>query len=218
MDSEPLWLTRAWSQAGASARIGILALCTLLFASVADSRPVLAYAAVTPAGGGTRLVAGTPATLSGPYVTEAVPGGIGAGDITLQTPPGFEFDTSQYVTATVTNKGNCSPDEIANGANLAAPEQSASPSPRAAALGWRHRANCGARPGPDHGNSDAAELWRLCGEHRVVGHQHNSHGRRKRQHNQSPREQRDLGRHRRSYRLRAAIRHRPSATRGNRGS
>jgi len=107
-------------------------MCSLLFALVADSRPVLAYAAVTPASGGARLVAGTPATLSGPYVTEAVPGDIGAGDITLRTPPGFEFDTSQYVTATVTNKGNCILDEPANGANLSAPDQSASPSPGAA--------------------------------------------------------------------------------------
>src|SRR3712207_4875564 len=45
MDSEPLWLTRAWSRAGASARIGLLVMCSLLFALVADSRPVLAYAA-----------------------------------------------------------------------------------------------------------------------------------------------------------------------------
>ena len=133
MDSEPLWSTRAWSRrAGASARIPILALCTLLFASVADSRPVLAYAAVTPASGGTRLVAGTPATLSGPYVAEALPGDIGAGGITLRTPPGFEFDPSRYVTATVINKGNCSPDEPANDADLAAPDQSASSSPSSA--------------------------------------------------------------------------------------
>jgi cell wall-associated NlpC family hydrolase len=127
-DSEPLWLTRAWTQAGTSARIGTLALCALFFALVADSRPVLAYAAVTPASGGTRLIAGTPATLSGPYIAEAAPGDIGAGDITLQSPPGFTFDTTQYVTATVTHKGSCSSDELANGANSAAPDQSASPS------------------------------------------------------------------------------------------
>src|SRR5215212_7590552 len=104
----------------------------LFFALVADPRPVLAYAAVTPASGGTRLVAGTSAKLSGPYLTEAAPGDIGAGDITLQSPPGFKFDTSQYVTATVTNKGNCSPGEPASGANSAAPDQSASPSPSSA--------------------------------------------------------------------------------------
>ena len=96
----------------ARTRIGVLALCllfsgpTLLFGEL---RAAQAYATVTPAGGGTGLVVGTPATLSGPYLTEATPGDIGAGSITLQAPPGVEFDTSQYVVATATSTGNCTP-------------------------------------------------------------------------------------------------------------
>jgi cell wall-associated NlpC family hydrolase len=130
--NEPPWLSRVWAQAGASGRIGILILCALFFALVADSRPVLAYATVTPASGGTRLVAGTPASVSGPYVAEAVPGDIGAGDITLQAPPGFKFDTSQHVTATVTTKGNCRPGGLTKDASVAAQDQYVPPSPSSA--------------------------------------------------------------------------------------
>jgi hypothetical protein len=97
----------------ARTRIGVLALCllfsgpTLLFGEL---RAAQAYATVTPAGGGMGLIVGTPATLSGPYVTEAAPGDIGAGSITLQAPLGVEFDTSQYVVATATSTGNCTPE------------------------------------------------------------------------------------------------------------
>ena len=122
--------TRA--RASATARIGILALCGLLLALVADPRSALADAAVTPASGGTELVVGTSAPLSGPYVTEAVPGDIGRGAITLQTPPGFEFDTSQYVTAMVTNEGNCSSGGSANDSASAAQNGDASTAPSSA--------------------------------------------------------------------------------------
>ena len=124
--------TRARARAGATARIGILALCGLLLALVADPRSALADAAVNPASGGTELLVGTSAPLSGPYITEAVPGDIGTGAITLQTPPGFEFDTSQSVTATVSNKGNCNPGRPANGSASAAQNGDASTAPSSA--------------------------------------------------------------------------------------
>src|SRR5829696_3988632 len=129
---EALRSTGAWARACAPARIGILALCALLLALVADPRSALADAAVTPASGGTELVVGTSAPLSGPYVTEAVPGDIGRGAITLQTPPGFEFDTSQYVTAMVTNEGNCSSGGSANDSASAAQNGDASTAPSSA--------------------------------------------------------------------------------------
>src|SRR5215216_2942718 len=65
---EALRSTGAWARACAPARIGILALCALLLALVADPRSALADAAVTPASGGTELVVGTSAPLSGPYI------------------------------------------------------------------------------------------------------------------------------------------------------
>src|SRR5215203_5881605 len=123
---EALRSTRARTRACAPTRIGILALCTLLLALVAGPRSALADAAVTPASGGTELAVGTPAPLSGPYIKEAVPGDIGTGAITLQTPPGFEFDTSQDVTAIVTNDGSCSPGGPANGSASAAQNGDAS--------------------------------------------------------------------------------------------
>ena len=98
----------------AGTRIRVLALALLLSATgllVGGSRVAHAYAAVSPATGATEMVVGTPAELAGPYVTEGAPGDISAGSITLQAPPGFEFDTTRYVTAAVTNTGDCVPDE-----------------------------------------------------------------------------------------------------------
>ncbi len=69
---------------------------------------------VTPATGGTTLSAdtnvanGTGSTaLTGPVLTESSVGAIPTGTIQLNTPTGFNFDTTSNVTATVTTNGSC---------------------------------------------------------------------------------------------------------------
>ncbi|MBI3967739.1 MAG: hypothetical protein HY329_19035, partial [Chloroflexi bacterium] len=78
-------------------------------ASAGVSNAPVANVTVTAATGGTSLVAGTFASLTGPAITEDSTGDIGTGTIVLAAPTGFEFDTASTVTATVTNVSSCDP-------------------------------------------------------------------------------------------------------------
>lgn len=91
---------------------GLLCLLLVLAAPFfVDSRTASAYVGVIPATGGEGVEVGSSAPLTGPFITETAPEDIGEGDIAFQVPPGFEFDTTRYVTVTAANTGDCVQEE-----------------------------------------------------------------------------------------------------------
>jgi hypothetical protein len=83
---------------------GVVVLAALAFGWTSAAANVTA----TPAAGGTGLIVGQFAALSGPVIAEAAAGEIGTGTIMLRLPSGFEFDTTpNAVTARVSDGGRC---------------------------------------------------------------------------------------------------------------
>lgn len=106
--------------------------------------PYATGATVSPATGGTNIPPGTFVTLSGPSVSESSSGDIGTGAIVLQAPTGFQFDTSQSVTASVSSQGLlCGPLTTVqlNGAS----SQTVTPAPTQIAINVSRRSFLGCR-------------------------------------------------------------------------